>query len=229
MGEVQARGGQAERGRVMVGWLVLLTGLLALILVPFALLEAPLSAAVGGRLDGDNGMLLTVAMVIGALVADILLPIPSSIVSVAAGALLGWLGGTLAVTAGMMLGAGVGYGLGRTVGPLLLPRILPVGEQQRLFRLVGRHGAWMVAGLRAVPVLAEASVIVAGMAGVPLSRLMPACLASSLGVALLYAGAGALTAPWFGDALLFPAAFVVALLPPSLAWFVSRLIRKSPE
>lgn len=209
--------------------MVLLTGLLALILVPFALLDAPLSMAVTGKLDGASSPLVAAALVVGALMADILLPIPSSIVSVAAGALLGWAGGALAVTAGMMLGVVSGHWLGCAVGPRLLPRMLPEGERQRLFRLVGRHGVWMVAALRAVPVLAEASVIVAGMAGVPLLRLLPTCLASSICVALLYAGTGALAAPWFGDAMLFPAAFVLALLPPSLAWFASRMIRKSPE
>lgn len=221
--------GQQGYGRVVKGWLLLLSGLLALILVPFALLDAPLSAIIAGKLDRAGGQMLAAALVVGALTADILLPIPSSIVSVAAGALLGWAGGTLAVTAGMILAVSSGHWLGRAVGPRLLPKMLPEGERHRLFRLVGRHGVWMVAALRAVPVLAEASAIVAGMAGIPLSRLLPTCLASSFGIAVLYAGTGSLTVPLFADVVLFPAALVLALLPPSLAWFVSRLIRKSPE
>src|SRR5688572_5283038 len=59
---------------------------------------------------------ITAAVVVGLLATDIFLPVPSSVISTAAGWRLGWLGGTAVSWAGMSAGAVIGFALARLWG-----------------------------------------------------------------------------------------------------------------
>jgi membrane protein DedA with SNARE-associated domain len=79
-----------------------------------------------------------------------------------------------------------------------------------------RYGVWAVAVGRPVPVLAEASVLLAGTARLPFRRFLVVCSLSNLGISLVYAVAGALSAT-AGSFFLALAAAVVVPAVASLA------------
>ena len=125
------------------------------------------------------------------LAGDVVLPIPSSLLSTAAGSLLGLWSGALVTWTGMTVGCGIGYALG--IGPGRKATRRFVGEQEiaRVSRLHARIGDWIVVVFRAVPVLAEASVVFAGVAGMSARRFFLMAGLSNAGVAMTYAAVGA--------------------------------------
>ncbi|MET7431557.1 VTT domain-containing protein [Streptomyces flaveolus] len=191
-------------------WLV--CALFAAILVPFFLFGDYFEALADQASDGRFSTPLAVAVIVGLLALDVFLPVPSSVVSAAAGALLGFGWGAVACWAGMTVSCGLGYLVGAR--SLSLSRRL-VGEAglARVAATAGRHGTVTLALCRPVPVLAEASVVLAGTTRVPLGRFLFTCLWSNLGVSVGYAAIGA----WSVSVNSFLLAFLGALAFPGLA------------
>ncbi len=80
------------------------------------------------------------AVGVGLLIADVLLPVPSSIVMIAHGALFGVVYGTLLSLIGGTGATLVGFALGRRGGPLLA-RVVSREERTRADCLLRRWGA----------------------------------------------------------------------------------------
>ncbi len=131
-----------------------------------------------------------IAMVVGLLATDVLLPIPSSVISTLSGWQLGWWRGTLATWIGMNLGAVIGFLLARRWGQPLALWFSKVEDLQRMRLVSDQYGPFILALTRAVPVLAEASVLIAGIHQLSWRRFLPAVLLSNLGIALAYAAFG---------------------------------------
>ena len=82
---------------------------------------------------------------IGLLVADLLLPIPGTIVMSALGVVYGfWIGGVIAAVGSMLAGI-LGYGVGQFFNEDLAKRWLGERDFERGRALFGRGGAWVVA------------------------------------------------------------------------------------
>jgi membrane protein DedA with SNARE-associated domain len=143
-------------------------------------------------------------------------------VSTAAGALLGFLPGLAASILGMTLCSQVGYWLGRTSGLALAQRIVPARDLERAARYVESRGDWALAASRAVPVLAEASVLLAGVLRVGPTRFFAVTLLANAGISAVYCAVGA-TALESGSFLL---AFAGAVMVPAVAM---RLARPRPR
>lgn len=127
------------------------------------------------------------------LVADILLPVPSSFVMIANGALYGILLGTLLSLLGYTAGALIGFLLGRR-SLALLSRILPFEEQKRANQLLEQWGWLAIIVTRPLPLLAETIAIMAGASTMSWRSMILATVAGSLPIALLYAITGATAA-----------------------------------
>jgi uncharacterized membrane protein YdjX (TVP38/TMEM64 family) len=205
----------------VLGWALLASLLLGAILIPFWLFEDT-TAAWAERLVRSPHARAVVALGLGGLLAaDVVLPIPSSIVNTAAGSMLGFFAGTAVAWAGMTVGCAVGYRIGRGAARAGLGRIVGPGEVERASAAFARYGAWALVLMRPVPVLAEASVIVAGFHDMPRRSFHVLCGLSNLGIAAVYAAVGA----WAVDSASFFAAFAGAVLLPGLAMLVSRPVR----
>jgi uncharacterized membrane protein YdjX (TVP38/TMEM64 family) len=203
--------------RRAVGWMGFCGVLLLAVLVPFFLWGEPLELAARGFLETRRPD-WQVALVLGGLLAgDIALPVPSSLAATAAGALLGFWRGTLTCWAGMTVGSVLGYLLGARAGGTALRRMVGESEVARLARLAERHGPWFLVALRAVPVLAEASVVFAGVSRMPWRGFLTAAVLANLGISATYAAVGA-SAAEAGSFLLFFAGMV--LLPAVALWLV---------
>jgi 3-dehydroquinate synthase len=194
--------------------------LVALILVPFLLFEEQVLGLAGDLSGGRAGALVALAIV-ALFAGDVFLPVPSSLVSVAAVALFGWAGGLLIWT-GMMLGCGLGYWLGSHAGRPLAERFLGPDEVARACRVADEVGPATLVLTRAVPVLAEAATIGAGLAAMPFRRFALATGLANAGIALVYVAWGAATAGWAGG---FPMLFAAAVAVPAAGWTALRLLR----
>ena len=188
--------------------------LLAAILVPFVIWEEAILAWTT-HFTQSPGNAAAVAVTLAALLAaDIVLPIPSSLVSTAAGALLGFLPGTITSWIGMTVGSLAGYALGKVSSP----RWLNPADRARLEKARSQYGDWIVIVLRPVPVLAEASCLFAGASAMPWRRFAWLASLGNLGISLAYAATGAFAASRES----FLLAFAGALAIPGVAMLVWR-------
>jgi uncharacterized membrane protein YdjX (TVP38/TMEM64 family) len=196
----------------------LLGGLLALLLVAFVLVEAlnvPMLTDPTPWLD-EQGVVAG-SLGVGLLVVDVFIPVPSSGVMVAQGALFGVVLGTLLSLIGGLGATLLGFLVGRRSRGLV-DRIVPVEEQERAERLLSRYGALAIIATRPVPMLAETTAIIAGT-----SRLgwRTVALAGGLGnlvPALAYALTGAVAASFNNQIAVFAAVIGVA----AVFWLAGR-------
>lgn len=172
--------------------LLALTALaVAVPLVPFLAFGARLDHAVAAWLDPPPPPAVLAATEVGILAADILLPVPSSLVATLGGAQLGIVVGTACGWLGMTLGSLAGWGLGWMLGRGALARLddetrssLVAGEQ--------RLGPVLVVITRPLPLIAEAAAIMAGAAAMPVRSFLAAAASGNLAIALAWSVAGAL-------------------------------------
>ena len=176
---------------MMIRWLALACVVLAAILVPFALLQEPITQWTQEWLARPQAPWVLGVGIAALLASDVLLPVPSSLVSVGAGALLGFGGGAFASAAGMTLGCIFGYWVGRRGARHPAEKLLGHGEMAKLERAHLRWGEWMVLLMRPVPVLAEASVVFAGMGSMRFSRFLAMTTLANVAISAAYAWMGA--------------------------------------
>jgi uncharacterized membrane protein YdjX (TVP38/TMEM64 family) len=201
--------------RVAVIWVVLI----ALVLVPFFLFEEQFNAFSAQMTSSDTARWLAASSIFGLLAFDVVLPVPSSIVSTAAGVLLGFWRGAAVVWSGMMVACLIAYWLGARFSGFARRF---VGEEgiARADRLGQRYGDWTIIICRPVPVLAEASVIFAGLVRAPYARFCILTALSNLGIAIGYAAFGAFSMSMDS----FLVAFLGALLIPGIVMGVVKMM-----
>jgi uncharacterized membrane protein YdjX (TVP38/TMEM64 family) len=167
----------------------------------------------------QRGGIVAAALGVSLLIVDVLLPVPSSLVMVAHGALFGVVSGTFLSLAGSMGAALLGFAIGRR-GDKLLARIVTLEQRARADRMLTRWGALAVVLTRPIPLLAETVAIMAGASSLGWGRMILAALAGSLPPALLYALTGAAVANLQSTSLMFG----VVLLVTGSFWLVGRLL-----
>ncbi|MCP4451931.1 MAG: VTT domain-containing protein, partial [Planctomycetes bacterium] len=145
-------------------------------------------------------------------------PIPSSIVSTACGLLLGATMGTAVSLLGMTISCLLGYWLGRGCGRTLAVRLVSLNDLDRFQSVHARFEDWAVVISRPIPVLAEVSVLFAGLSCMPAPRFFLLSALANMGVSLGYALVGA----YASSANAFFVAFAGALLLPGLFMLVAR-------
>jgi uncharacterized membrane protein YdjX (TVP38/TMEM64 family) len=204
-------------------WLVVSVIFLAFILIPFFLLEEPINARVDELMRGRLNRPILAAAIVSLLALDILLPVPSSIVSTAAGASLGLGPGVLASTTGMTLGCVVGYALGRKLGLPVVRRQISDRELERVAARFRKGALWALASMRAVPVLAEASTLFAGVTRVPFPAYLGITTLANAGISIIYGAVGARAL----DSGSFLLAFAGSVVLPGLAMLLDRLLKRA--
>ena len=157
---------------------------------------------------------------VGLLVADIALPIPSTIVMSALGATYGfWVGSLLSILGSMLAGL-TAYGLARWAGR---PAAIWIAGEDSLVRteeLFARGGAWLVLTSRWLPILPEAVACLAGLARMPFRTFFWALMVGSVPLGLTFAWVGTLTEDREGLALALSAGLPIG------AWLLSQRWRR---
>lgn len=165
----------------------------------------------------NRGGIVAASVGVALLIADVALPVPSSLVMVAHGALFGVAMGTLLSLVGSIGAALTGFALGRK-GGIWLKKIVSAEERAKVESMLQRWGALAIVVTRPVPLLAETTAILAGASTMSWQSAFVASLAGSLPAALLYAMTGAVAASFQNSALMF--GFV--LLVSGVFWLLSR-------
>lgn len=156
---------------------------------------------------------------VGLLVADVFIPVPSSLIMIAHGALFGIALGTVLSLAGSLGCAALGFALGRRGGNLIA-RLVTAEEKAKADALLAKYGSLAVLVTRPLPLLSETVAILAGASPMGWGRMLLAALAGSIPASLLYALTGA-TSRSFGSGVLMMG-LVVALA--GLFWWVGRKV-----
>jgi uncharacterized membrane protein YdjX (TVP38/TMEM64 family) len=190
----------------------------ALIIIPFILFRTQFEQ-LGAWLAAGHASGWASASAIAALLAlDVFLPVPSSLVSTAAGVLLGFWRGAAVIWIGMILGCGIGYGFGARAAGAARRLVGPDGLANAA-RAMERHGAWALVICRPIPVLAESSIVFAGLVRAPLAPFIWLTTLSNLGIAIAYAAVGAFSMKT--ESFLWT--FLGALALPALAMLFGKL------
>ena len=143
----------------MTRYLLVMAALIACFTILFFIVEA-----IGVPLLSDptpwmkHGGVLAASLGVSLLIADVLLPVPSSLVMVAHGALFGVLTGTLLSLIGSVGASWFGFAIGRRGGKLL-DRVITPAKRSRANHLLARWGALALIVTRPIPLLAETVAI----------------------------------------------------------------------
>lgn len=157
---------------------------------------------------------------IGLLAADLILPVPSTVVMSALGWIYGTAGGGAVAALGILVSRLCGYGIGRWIREPAARRILGNRDYERGHRLFARGGGWMVALSQALPILPEALSCTAGLVRMPFGRFLGSLACGAIPMAFLFAWVGSVGR----DAPVWALAFSVGV--PAVLWGISRLNRR---
>ena len=167
----------------------------------------------------QHGGVLAAALGVGLLIADVFLPVPSSLVMVAHGSLFGVVVGTLLSLIGSVGAALLGFAVGRRGGKFL-ERVVTPAERARANNMLERWGVLAIIVTRPIPMLAETVAIMSGASSLGWGTVALASFVGSLPPALIYALTGAAVANFQTTSLMFG----VVLLVAGLFWLTGRLL-----
>ena len=211
----------SESGRVHVRALLLFVLVAAAIILPFCLWGGEIDQWVKGLLQtSGETRFLTAAILFALLALDVFLPVPSCLVSTGCGLLLGFGWGLLTAFMAMNLNCVIGYLTGRFCAAPAR-RLIGEGDMLSLEGFHARFGRGLLLALRPVPVLAEASVIFAGIAKLPVLPASLSLVVGNFAVALVYAAIGT----WGREEDATLPAFIATVILSALFMAIPRLIR----
>jgi uncharacterized membrane protein YdjX (TVP38/TMEM64 family) len=158
---------------------------------------------------------------IGLLIADVIFPIPSSLIMIANGAVFGIWMGTLLSMIGGVLATLTGFYLGKR-SSTLINKFISDKEQQTAKALMQKWGMTALIVSRSIPVLAETVSIIAGTAQMKWQQILWASVIGLFPAAIIYAVTGAMSlqiesAAW---------SFVLVLIVAAIFWSVGRFAGK---
>ncbi|QDU77344.1 SNARE associated Golgi protein [Bremerella volcania] len=212
--------------RTFLKILILFAVVLAIPIVPFVIWGHWLEQAARAWEETQPRPMVMAIVLFGLLALDVLLPVPSSLVNTLAGAKLGVFTGATVCFAGLTVGAAIGFGLAKLAGPPLQRRWLADADAQSLKKFAENWGVVTLVITRALPILAEAAVVLLGVQGLSWRKFWPPVLLANAGIALAYSAFGNLAAQqeWLVVALAISAG-----LPLLLTFLVRRWLQTAEK
>jgi len=157
--------------------------------------------------------------------ADVVLPVPQTVVIVALGIIYGTVLGGLLGSLGLITGGVLGYALMRTSARRVVQRFVRAQSLQKMERLFDQRGAWAIVFTRSFPyTVPEIIVFLAGLAGMPMRKFIAALTIGSVPIAFAFAAMGA---GWADQPIL--ALVVSYVLPILLLPIVLYLMRPTAQ
>ncbi len=167
---------------------------ITLIIISFILFEHKLTLWIDlytVKFSSSNMMWMLAIFLIAALALDIVLPIPSSVIAVVSATAFGfWIGAGI-IWLGLMLSCCAGYLIGTASADFLFRRFTNKSDIIKAQSLAYKIGPGTLVALRGIPVLAETSVIAAGMVRYHFPLFLLICGLSNAGLAMAYGYIGA--------------------------------------
>jgi uncharacterized membrane protein YdjX (TVP38/TMEM64 family) len=153
--------------------------------------------------------------------ADLVLPVPQTVVIAALGIIYGTVLGGLLGSVGLITGGLLGYVLMLTSARRMVKRFVGPRSLNTMENLFERTGTWAIVLSRSLPYsIPEAMVFLAGLAGMPLGRFTAALAVGSVPTAFAFAAIGA---GWADQPILALAvSYVLPILLLPIALFLMR-------
>lgn len=214
----QIEPGSPNARQLFSRWLAVAVLILAVPIVPFLLLGQAFEERVLAWFQGGLPDSARFLLIVGVLSADIVLPVPSSMVSTYGGAVLGVLPAAAASCIGMTAGASIGFAAARWFGKAYVAHKSNADDLTRMSALTSRYGPIALVITRALPILAEACVLLMGATGLPWRRFLPPVAVANLAISLVYSAVG----KYFEGRDALPAAVIVSGILPLLAVVIVR-------
>jgi uncharacterized membrane protein YdjX (TVP38/TMEM64 family) len=167
----------------------------------------------------DDAGLGSAGLIVALLAADVLLPIPSSLVMVLSGAAFGIVWGSLLSLTGSILGEWLGFELVRRFGRRVTRSVAGDDELAQVNRFFERHGAIAVLVTRPLPIVMETMSLAAGLSRMTRRVFLIASLVGTAPIVVVYAYAGAVSREV--GSLLPAAVILVALAAAAWLWYRS--------
>jgi uncharacterized membrane protein YdjX (TVP38/TMEM64 family) len=197
----------------------IVAGIIAtLVLISFLIVEAlgiPILVDPTDYLD--NGGIGAALLGGGLLLADVFIPVPSSMVMIAHGAVFGVALGTLLSLVSSVGGAMIGWWVGHR-GSAWLGRVVSPAEQARAQALLERWGVLAIIVSRLIPIVAETVAIMSGTTNLGWRKVLVATTVGTLPASLIYAIAGSVTTDLVSGFLVMLAVVAIA----AVAWLVGQ-------
>jgi uncharacterized membrane protein YdjX (TVP38/TMEM64 family) len=154
--------------------------------------------------------------------ADLVLPVPQTVVIAALGIIYGTVLGGLLGSVGLITGGLLGYVLMLTSARRMVRRFVGLQSLKKVEGLFERAGAWAIVLTRSLPYsIPEATVFLAGLAAMPVAKFTAALAVGSVPTAFAFAAIGAGWADQPLLALLVSYVLPILLLP--IAFYLMRL------
>lgn len=194
------------------------------LVLPLILFESPLLkyGEIALNWAGDNKLLVSFVVII-ALTADVILPVPNGLTNTLAGVSLGWTVASLVVWTGLNLGACVGYFLGRFAARPLAQKMISESDFKEAEKSLQSFSTIGLILSRPVPAFAELITISAGLARMPFIKFILVVGIVNIGVAVIFSGIGAAAMEANSSTLAF---IGVAVLPALFYWTYIKLYKK---
>ena len=193
------------------------------LVLPLAFLEPSLANYGDIALDwaGSNKLLISFIVIL-ALAADVILPVPNGLTNTFAGMSLGWAISSFVVWIGLNLGATIAYFIGRFAGEPIAKKI--VGDREfteaqttlKDFNIIGLIIS------RPIPGFAELTAITAGLSKISFKAFFLVVGITNIGVAIIFSGIGAAAIENDSSYLAF---FGIAILPATLYFLYIKLYK----
>jgi uncharacterized membrane protein YdjX (TVP38/TMEM64 family) len=153
--------------------------------------------------------------------ADLVLPVPQTVVIAALGIIYGTVLGGLLGSVGLVTGGLLGYVLMLTSARRMVKRFVGPRSLNTMENLFERTGTWAIVLSRSLPYsIPEAMVFLAGLAGMPLGRFTAGLAVGSVPTAFAFAAIGA---GWADQPILALAvSYVLPILLLPIALFLMR-------
>ena len=169
--------------------------------------------------QGQKGRYVALSFVM--LAADVILPVPSSLVMIANGKILGLAGGAMLSFLAGMVSSYIGFLLGRFAGSRVNV-FFSEPERRAGDRLFEQFGAFAIIVSKCLPILSEVLSFVSGNTSISLNRFLRYSIIGHVIISIMYAAVGAY-ANEAGNTQLISATIIAGVLVTG--WLVQRFIK----
>tara|TARA_B100002019_G_scaffold222164_1_gene195023 strand:- start:522 stop:1163 length:642 start_codon:yes stop_codon:yes gene_type:complete len=168
---------------------------------------------------GSNKLLISFIVIL-ALTADVLLPVPNGLTNTFAGMSLGWAMSSFIVWIGLNMGAVLAYSIGRFAGRPLAKKLISSQEFDEAESSLKNFNIIGLIISRPIPGFAELIAITAGLSKISFKIFLLVVSTTNIAVAIIFSGIGAAAVDNDSASLVF---LGVAVLPATLYFLYIKL------
>ncbi len=202
---------------------ILLFIIVTLVTISFLLWGGSIDNYVVSAIEANQSNKIIIALILFTILSsDIILPIPSSLLSTFCGLYLGLYYGFFISFTAMTISAAIGYIIGRYFSRST-ERFIGKEDTEKLERFNNKYGSFLLIGLRPVPVLAETSLVFAGMIKYPVINAFFQVIIGNAIVSLIYVLFGVYSR---NNENSFVYAFIGTILISAVFILIPRLLRR---